>query len=1124
MNGPLGLEQGFTIPHMLAGGDGSLTLSLAVHGVRLVLAHGSVVFEGVSGATALRYGGLVATDARGVRLPARLSVGDGTIQIRVDARGARYPLRIDPFVQQAELPAGSAIWQGFGVAVSADGNTALVGGPNSGGGRAWVFTRANGTWAQQATLIGAGAVGTTGQGQGVALSADGNTALIGGPLDNGGTGASWVFTRSGSTWSQQGPKLVGAGAVGAAWQGQSVALSADGNAAMIGGPFDNGHVGAAWMFVRSGSTWSQEGPKLVGTGALGAAEQGWSVALSGDGTTALMGGCDGSTAIYGGPASDAATWVFVRSGSTWTQQGPKLVAAPALGGRQGFSVALSRDGDTALVGDPWDDRGGGGAWVFTRSGSTWTQQGPKLYGPDQIGGALEGMGVSLTPDGNTALLGGPADGGNEDWRGAAWVFTRSGSTWTQEEPKFFATPHAAYDQQGFNVALSGDGRTALLGAANTGVVWVFETTAPPPTIASFSPVSGVTGSSVSITGSNLTGASSVSFGSLNAAFSVVSDTEVDATVPDGAVAGRVSVRTPGGTATSATDFSPSLSVTGFSPGSGPPGTVVDIHGIGFAPASSVKFNGVSATSVSFVSSGEVDATVPAGATSGPVSVTNASAPAGTVRSRSSFLLPPAIGSFSPGSGITGSQVTLTGTDFNGAIGVRFGSLAAQFTVDSATQITATVPDGAVVGKISVTTPVGTGTSSATFSPTLSLRGFSPDSGPSGTQVDITGVGFTPGSVVRFSGTGARTTFVSSGELTALVPLGATTGPISVTNTGAPVGTVRSAGSFTLTAPPPSIGSFSPASGITGSVVTITGSSLGTATGVKFAGLQAQFSVDSGTQISATVPDGAVPGKISVTTPTGVATSGQDFVPSLSLTQVSPSSGPVGTVVTLRGVGFTPSSAVSFNGTTAATASYVGPGEVQATVPSGATSGPVTLTNTTAAAGTVKARYGYTVTPLTPPTIASFTPTSGITGSLVTITGTNLSGANSVKFGGLTTSQFTVHSPTMLRAAVSNGAIQGPITVGTVAGTATSSQTFTPTLSITTISPTDGPAGTVVDVHGVGFTPASAVQFNLIPATAVTYISPTEVKATAPAGATSGPITLTTTTGTVRSRPNYKLTP
>jgi hypothetical protein len=125
--------------------------------------------------------------------------------------------------------------------------------------------------------------------------------------DNNGVGAAWVFTRSGGVWSQQGSKLVGTGAVGAAWQGYSVALSADGNTAIVGGIEDNfvstNWAGAAWVFTRSGGVWSQQGSKLVGTGAVGQAQQGFSVALSADGTTAIVGGPWDNSLV-------GAAWVF----------------------------------------------------------------------------------------------------------------------------------------------------------------------------------------------------------------------------------------------------------------------------------------------------------------------------------------------------------------------------------------------------------------------------------------------------------------------------------------------------------------------------------------------------------------------------------------------------------------------------------------------------------------------------------------------------------------------------------------------------------------------------------------------------------------------------------------------
>src|SRR5215471_1078910 len=249
------------------------------------------------------------------------------------------------------------------------------------------------TFQDQPKLVATGAVGSANQGMSVALSADGNTAIVGGPGANnadrdrpasiGPAGAAWVFMRSGGVWRQQ-AKLVGTTSEygGGLWsQGASVGVSADGNTAIVGGPSDNRTTGAAWVFTRSGDAWTQQGNKLVGSEAGEPPlppGQGMSVALSADGKTAIVGGwSDNSTT--------GAAWVFTRSGGIWTQQGKKLVGTDALGSaRQGMSVALSADGNTAIVGGPGDnprDRSvpfglgtAGAAWVFTRSAGVWSQQ------------------------------------------------------------------------------------------------------------------------------------------------------------------------------------------------------------------------------------------------------------------------------------------------------------------------------------------------------------------------------------------------------------------------------------------------------------------------------------------------------------------------------------------------------------------------------------------------------------------------------------------------------------------------------------------------------------------------------------------------------------------------------
>jgi hypothetical protein len=403
----------------------------------------------------------------------------------------------------ASDPVGSAVKQGFSDAISADGNTAILGGPfdNSGTGAVWVFTRSGGTWTQQQKLTGNDLNGTAELGWSVALSADGNTAIVGGPGDNDSTGAVWVFTRSGSTWSQQGPKLTGTnatgagcaqpGVVGSAELGYSVAVSGDGNTAIVGGWADNDALGAAWVFTRSSGAWSQSVAKLCGSGATDTTNimQGFSVALSDDGTTAIVGGPnDGAITNAAGTTTNAATgaaWVFTQSGGIWSQQGDKQVGTTGAKSEseQGFSVALSGDGNTAIVGAPGEETlpsgatvamSNGAAWVFTRSGTTWTPQ-QKLVGTSATtSNPGKGFSVMLSGDGNAALVGGPTDNANT---GAAWVFVNSGGTWNQNGNTLIGTGAVGGAGQATSVALSGDGTTAIIGGAldqdETGAAWVF---------------------------------------------------------------------------------------------------------------------------------------------------------------------------------------------------------------------------------------------------------------------------------------------------------------------------------------------------------------------------------------------------------------------------------------------------------------------------------------------------------------------------------------------------------------------------------------------------------------------------------------------------------------------------
>jgi hypothetical protein len=525
-NGPLGLEQGFDIGRPSTGvRTDRLTLTMALSGnARATLSHAAQLVTLRHGSTSLSYGALVATDAAGRTLHSRLALAPGKLQIQVDAAHARYPITIDPLIQQGEKKltsgqAGDEARFGSSAALSADGSTLLIGGPrdSGSGGAAWVFTRARegSSWTQQgAKLTGEAngeaevdgcaeeAVEEAGEcafGASVALSADGNTALVGEPTSTSRAGVAWVFVRKGTEWEKTellegGPEggegrfgrsvaLSAAGDValigdssanyergtawvfthspGSAWAsqatlsapeasrsahfGRSVSLSADGATALIGVPGDAAYVGAAWMFTRTGSSWHSGPTKLIGQGEVGKGHFGKSVALSGDGNTALIGGRDDN-------GGHGAAWTFTRSGASFVQQGEKLSGTPESSWLFGYSVALSGDGSIALVGSPHDEAALGSVSQFTRSGSDWSPVSPSLGGTDAVGRGFLGTSVALSSDGEVAAIGAPRDA---QWEGAAWVFSFVGPAAVPQPAVTGVSPARGSTAGGLEVKIKG---------------------------------------------------------------------------------------------------------------------------------------------------------------------------------------------------------------------------------------------------------------------------------------------------------------------------------------------------------------------------------------------------------------------------------------------------------------------------------------------------------------------------------------------------------------------------------------------------------------------------------------------------------------------------------------------
>ncbi len=361
--------------------------------------------------------------------------------------------------------AGGTEFDNFGYSVAISGDTAIVGaylddvGSNSNQGSVYVFTRSGTTWTQQAQLTATGGAADDLFGVSVALSGD--TAIVGAFADDMGAnadqGSAYVFTRSGSTWTQQ-AQLIATGSLAGDFVGASVALSGD--TAIVGTNFDdvgaNSNQGSAYVFTRSGTTWTQQA-QLIATG--GAADDffGYSVALSGD--TAIVGAY---TDDVGANTDQGSAYVFTRSGTTWTQQAQLTATGGAASDQFGISVALS--GDTAIVGAFTDDVGAsfnqGSACVFTRTGTTWTQQ-AQLIATD--GAASDLFGASVALSGDTAIVGAKEDDVGASFnQGSAWVFSRIGTKWIGPDFQALAIGGAASDEFGFSVALSGD--TAIVGA------------------------------------------------------------------------------------------------------------------------------------------------------------------------------------------------------------------------------------------------------------------------------------------------------------------------------------------------------------------------------------------------------------------------------------------------------------------------------------------------------------------------------------------------------------------------------------------------------------------------------------------------------------------------------------
>jgi flagellar hook assembly protein FlgD len=488
---------------------------------------------------------------------------------------------------------------------------------------------------------------------------------------------------------------------------------------------------------------------------------------------------------------------------------------------------------------------------------------------------------------------------------------------------------------------------------------------------------------------------------------------------------------------------------------------------------------------------------------------------------------PTIASFTPDKGPVGSQVTITGTELGGTIGVTFNGSPAAFIVESNTQIRATVPASASNGKISVANAEGTVFSASDFTVTAPpvINSFAPASGQEGVEVTIVGNYFNDATAVSIKGKAAAFVIDSNSQIRAYVPASATlgTGKIVVTS---PLGSATSTDNFTVTGAAPITVTFNPQhdtyiNSESPTSTSGTSSTLRAKDGVYYTYLKFEVTGLSGTlqnaklrlHVSDDSPDGGSVHVVSnnyrsSTTPWVEKDLHWNNAPDMT----SPALSSTGAVSIGQWVEFDVTTAIVGNGIYSFGLKNKNSDKVyyRSKDYGPATSPQLVIQSLSTAA----------------PNITSFTPSDGPVGTEVTITGDKFLGTTAVTFNGVPATNITVESNTTLLVLVPNGATTGRIKITNASGSGSHAQDFvvTSTPVITSFSPTEGAPGDEVTITGSHFTGTTKVNFNGKLATTFYLDSDTKIRAIVPSGGTFGPgkIVVTNSAGSAISANDFKI--
>jgi hypothetical protein len=509
-NGPLGLEQGFDVTARPPTGSGPLSLALAMSSdLHPRIDRSGVALAGARGT--LRYGGLSVSDARGRPLHSWLSLRAGRIVIRVDDRGAAYPVRIDPMIQAAELTeSDGGLGSSLGVSMAVSGDTIVATGASQPGSSApkvalYVFVRPDSGWANatqtaELTLSDINAADTLGA---VAVSGD---TIVAGATNHTvgaipGAGAAYVFVKPASGWRDAHETAVLTATDLATNEGLGNAVAVSGDTIVASAPGHkvgpNDQQGAAYVFVKPAAGWKDGTQTAELTASDGATRDflGGGVSISGD--TVVLGAAGHD---IGASADQGAAYVYVKPDPGWTSmtQTAELTATDGGAGDM-LGLAVSVSGDTVALGAPFHQVGlrqSGAAYVFVKPSFGWAvtphaTQTAELTPSD--GATNDRFGVAVGVSGDTVIAGALFHqiGGNQS-QGAAYLFDKPGNTWKSitEAQELRAADGAANDILGDTVGISGN--IAVASAPfhqSQGAVYLFGL---PPTVTIDAPTAGAT--------------------------------------------------------------------------------------------------------------------------------------------------------------------------------------------------------------------------------------------------------------------------------------------------------------------------------------------------------------------------------------------------------------------------------------------------------------------------------------------------------------------------------------------------------------------------------------------------------------------------------------------------------